>query len=61
MLELQNLETLARSAGVIIGPKTKGRKQDETNAKSFVGDCFRSKVTSKISRTQPTFRCLNTD
>ena len=29
MLELQNIETLARSADVIIGPKTKGRKQGE--------------------------------
>ena len=29
MLELQNIETLARSVGVIIGPKTKGRKQKE--------------------------------
>ena len=27
MLELQNIETLARSASVITGPKTKGRKQ----------------------------------
>jgi len=29
MLELQSIETLARSVGVIIGPKTKGRKQKE--------------------------------
>ena len=29
MLELQNIETLARSADVITGPKTKGRKQKE--------------------------------
>ena len=27
MLEIQNIETLARSADVITGPKTKGRKQ----------------------------------
>ena len=27
MLELQSIETLARSAAVITGPKTKGRKQ----------------------------------
>jgi len=37
MLELQHIETLARSADVITGPKTKGRKQisDEIKAKSF--------------------------
>ena len=29
MLELHNIEALARSAGVITGPKTKGRKPKE--------------------------------
>ena len=37
MLKLQNIETLARSANVLTGHKTKGRKQisDEIKAKSF--------------------------